>query len=372
VSVDWEAEGLLDGLDDPEARGARTALLDDLRADGVGVDELRDAVAEDRLALLPVERILAGEGRRYTAGEAAERIGVELEDLRRLREALGLPFPEADERVFTEDEVRGLELGRRFEEAGFPWEARLEAARVIGRSMSQVAEALRELTARTMTVPGDTERDLGLRYAEAARSTAPIMGPVLEAVLGAHLREQIRQDVVSAAGSVAGSVPVTVCFADLVGFTRLGEELTVEELGALARRLAELAGEVVRPPVRLVKLIGDAAMLVARETDPVLDAALSLVEAGEREGPEFPQLRAGVARGEAIAHGGDWYGRPVNLASRVTQVARPASVLATADVQEAADPDRWRWSRAGQRRLKGIRGEVELYRVRRRAPEGVR
>ena len=59
----------------------------------------------------------------------------------------------------------------------------------------------------------------------------------------------------------------------------------------------------------------------------MLDAALALVEAAEREGEDFPLLRAGVAAGGALPRGGDWYGRPVNLASRITAIARPGSVL---------------------------------------------
>jgi adenylate cyclase len=377
VSVDWEAEGLLAGVEG-EARRDRIALLEDLYADGVSLDELRAAVAEDRLALLPVERILAGQGERYTAREVAERAGVDLERVHRLRRVLGLPVPDPDERVYSDEDVHAIERTRSFEEAGFTEEAQMEVSRVIGRAMAQVADAMREITQRTFVPPGSTERDVGLRYAEAARSTVPLMGPVLEYVLGVQLREQIRQDVVAATdlahGPGTGSATVTVCFADLVGFTRLGEEVPVEQLGAVGRRLGDLAAEVVRPPVRLVKLIGDAAMLVSRETDPVLDAALALLEAADAAGDDFPQLRAGVARGDAIAHGGDWYGRPVNLASRVTQIARPASVLATGEVKEAARERAWRWSAAGRRRLKGIRGEVALFRVRRApaGPEGVR
>jgi adenylate cyclase len=376
VSVDWEAEGLLEGLDDPEARRARIALLDDLHAGGVGLDELREAVADNRLALLPVERILAGEGARYTAREVAERARVDPERVARLWRVLGLPVPDADERVYSEDDVRAIERTRRFEEAGFTEDAQMEASRVIGHAMAQVADALRGITRRTFIGPGSTERDVGLRYAEAARATVPLLGPVLEYVLAVHLREQIRQDVVAAAdlarGPGAGSATVTVCFADLIGFTRLGEELPAEELGAVGGRLGELAAEIVRPPVRLVKLIGDAAMVVSRETDPVLGAALALIEAADAEGEDFPQLRAGVARGEAVAHGGDWYGRPVNLASRVTQIARPASVLATAEVKEAASDDAWTWSRAVRRHLRGIRSEVALFRLRRAAAHDVR
>jgi adenylate cyclase len=111
-------------------------------------------------------------------------------------------------------------------------------------------------------------------------------------------------------------------------------------------------------------MIGDAAMLVAPEPDPVLAAALELVEAADARGERFPQLRAGVACGEAIGRGGDWYGHPVNLASRITAVAYPGSVLATNEVREAADGD-YRWSEAGLKRFKGIEGRVGLNRVRR-------
>ena len=116
--------------------------------------------------------------------------------------------------------------------------------------------------------------------------------------------------------------------------------------------------------MRLVKLIGDAAMLVGPEPGAVLDAALELVERASREGGDFPILRAGVASGEAVGRGGDWYGRPVNLASRITDRARPGSVLAAEQVHDALE-DSYDWSFAGGRRLKGIDGEVKLYRARR-------
>ena len=111
-------------------------------------------------------------------------------------------------------------------------------------------------------------------------------------------------------------------------------------------------------------MIGDAAMLVGPEPGPVVEAALELVEAAAREGEDFPLLRAGVAGGRALPRAGDWYGRPVNLASRITGVARPGSVLAAAEVHDAL-ADAYAWSFAGERRLKGIDGRVKLFRCRR-------
>jgi adenylate cyclase len=117
-----------------------------------------------------------------------------------------------------------------------------------------------------------------------------------------------------------------------------------------------------------VKMIGDAAMLVSPDTDALLDAALALVAAAEAEGEGFPQLRAGVAHGPAVPRAGDWYGRPVNLASRITAIARPGSVLASEEVHDAA-ANGYRWSFAGSRRLRGIGHEVRLFRVRGGAEE---
>jgi adenylate cyclase len=370
MAIDFEAEGLLKGLRG-RAREARRELLEQLAADGVSLEELRRTVEEDRLVLLPLERVLDGGGPRYTAEEVAERAGVDVEFLLRQRRALGLPTPGPDERVFAEDDVAATRRLASIREI-LPDEGLLESARVLGLAMSQFAAANRALIAEAMVQAGDTERDAGLRLAEAARRLGPQVGEILEYAFNLHLREQIRHDVIGGAQlrrGAPGTQEITACFVDMVGFTSLGEELPPEELGSVTGRLGQLAAEIVRPPVRLVKLIGDAAMLVSPDSEQVVDAALSLVEAAEAEGESFPMLRAGLGRGTAIARAGDWYGRPVNLASRITEIARPGSVLASAAVVDAVG-DGFRYSFAGERRLRGIQDRVELFRVRRGARSG--
>ena len=157
-------------------------------------------------------------------------------------------------------------------------------------------------------------------------------------------------------GDVAGSQELAVCFADLVGFTRLGGEVEVRELGSVAGRLAELATAVTEPPVRLIKTIGDAAMFVSPDPGPLVKVALALV--AEAEEAELPSLRAGVALGPALPRAGDFYGHAVNLASRVTGIARPGSVLCTEQVRDAAGDDGLQWSAAGRHRLKGVSSAV--------------
>ena len=367
MAIDFEAEGLLKGTRG-KAREARKELLEELAADGVSLEDLRRAVEDDRLALLPVERVLEGDGGRYTAAEVAERSGVPEALLHRNLLALGLPDPGADEPAFTDDDVETAKRIAALREAGLPDEGILEVSRVMGLAMAQVAAASRALFAESTLAEGQNELEVARRLAAGARELAPMMGPVLEYVLNLHLREQVRTDVIGRAeirsGRLPGAQDVTACFADMVGFTKLGEELPPEELGTLTGRLGELASEVADPPVRLVKMIGDAAMLVSSDADAVLDAALNLVARSEEEGEGFPPLRAGLACGPALARAGDWYGRPVNLASRITAIAYPGSVLTSEDVRDAAE-NGFRWSFAGERRLKGIEGRVRLFRARR-------
>jgi adenylate cyclase len=366
ADVDWEAEGLLEGLD-KEAREARERLLSELLDDGVPLEELRTAVAEDRLALVPVERLLSGGDERMTLAEAAERAGVDQDFLARDWRALGMASPGEDARIYTERDVNAAKRVAALVEGGIPQESVLEIARLLGMSMSQLAAANRRVVADAFLREGDTEYGAAKRFEGVARGLLPLIGETLPYVLGLHLREQLRHDAFGLAelstGRPAAVDDATICFADLVDFTQLGETLEPEEIGGVTGRLGELASAAVEPPVRLVKMIGDAAMLVGPEPGAVVDAALAMVAAAEQEGEDFPMLRAGVASGQALPRGGDWYGRPVNLASRITTVARPGSVLTDTDVREALDGE-YDWSFAGERRLKGIEGRVKLFRCR--------
>jgi adenylate cyclase len=165
--------------------------------------------------------------------------------------------------------------------------------------------------------------------------------------------------------TVPGAREVTIAFADLVGFTRLGEIVPPEDLERLAHRLTDLAHEVAAPPVRYVKSIGDEVMLVSSDPVAMLDALLELVEATEAI-EDFPRLRTGAATGLAVSRAGDWFGSPVNLASRVTNAARPGAILVAETTRDAiGDDDRFEWSFAGARSLKGIKDDVKLFRARR-------
>jgi adenylate cyclase len=364
----FEAAGLLDGLDDG-ARGARVRLLQDLASDGVSIEEMQTALAEGRLALLPVERILAGEPR-LTPREVADAAGIPVEFFIAMRQAVGIARPDPDERVCDAQDVSSAQAFAHMRGAGFPVESLLDVTRVLGTGLAQTADAMRTALADLLLQGSADEYEIAARSADAAREFLPLMTPLMEHTLRLHMREQTRNQLFWQAGGGSPNLrQVWVAFADMVGFTRLGERIDPRDLGGLVTRLTDLALETVNAPVRLVKTIGDAAMLVSPVPGPLVEAALTLVERADEQGDGFPPLRAGLAGGVALSRGGDWYGRPVNLASRVTAVARPGSVLATNEVRDATGDDRYSWSRAGRWELKGFRERVPLYRVRRAAPE---
>jgi len=367
AQIDYEAEGLLESLEGP-AREARLALLRDLTEAGVPLEELKRAVAESRLVLLPVERAFDSGSEHYTVREIAEKTGLELDFLVRLLRALGAPTPDPDDPVFVDADLDAAKRAKLFIEAGLPPEGVLETSRLIGISMANLADANRDMVGEVFTEPGIDERELAMRYAAAARTMMPLLGETLVHAYGIHLREAISQAVISetelAEGRLSGSDEVTIAFADLVGFTRLGESLEIEEIGELTDRLFTLASDAANPPVRLVKMIGDAAMFASREPKPLVDAVVGLVEAAAGA-DDFPSLRAGVAFGQALARAGDWYGRPVNLAARMTSWARPDSVVVSEGLKEALDGDSdFDFSFAGRHRFKGIKEEIPVHRVR--------
>jgi adenylate cyclase len=365
VATDFEAEGLLGGLDG-DARDARRRLLAELEESGVPLDELREASEEGRLALVPLERELAPPGERLTFAEMAERAELEPKFLSKLTRALGLPLPEDDEAIFTERDLEAAKTVSGFRAAGIGDEELLEVTRVLGYSLSQIVAALRSMFTETFFAEGDSEYDVAVRWAQAARELNPILEQVVRYLLRAQQVAQLRQGVFDMAGLRSGSTKVSVAFADLAGFTRLGEQVAADRLGSVAGRLTALATDVAQPPVRLVKMIGDAAMLVSAEPRPLLEAALDLLDAVDAEGDEFPPLRAGIACGEGLSRGGDWFGAPVNLASRITDKARPASVVVSEEFKDLVGEDGFRWSKLPRRqKLKGISDDQVLFRARR-------
>lgn len=364
--VDLEVSGLLDGVTG-DARAERAELIPWLLAQGITPEEIRGTFSP---MLLPARRTIGDDGTYVSARQISERTGLDLETLIRFQRASGLPHVEdPDAAVFMRPDGDTAVHIKRFIDHGIDQEMMLTVVRVLADGLSHAAEVMRTAALAAVIHPGATELEIAKASQALVAEMAPLLGPMIQDMLLLQLRHSMETEAVNADERAAGApLPgarsVAVAFADLVGFTRLGESVPPEELEHLANRLADAAREVAAPPVRFIKTIGDAVMLVCTDTAALLDAMLNLLEAIEAD-EDLPQLRVGLAYGPAVSRAGDWFGSPVNLASRVTSAARPGSVLVAEAVREQiGDDDRFTWSFAKARRLKGISDEVKLFRAR--------
>ncbi|WP_044507448.1 adenylate/guanylate cyclase domain-containing protein [Mycobacterium simiae] len=362
-----DIDDLLDGLEGA-ARAERAELVGWLLDQGITAEEIR---ATRPPLLLATRHLIGDDGTYVSAREISEQHHVDLMLLQRVQRATGLArVDDPDAAIHMRADGEAAAFAQRFVDLGLDPEHVVLVVRVLADGLSHAAEVMRYAALAAIMRPGATELEIAKASKELVSQIGPQLGPMLEQMLFMQLRHMMETEAINAAERAAGKpLPgarqVTVGFADLVGFTRLGEELSAEELGQLAGRLASLARDVTAPPVRFIKTIGDAVMFVCPEPEPLLDVLLKLVEAVDTD-DDFPRLRAGVSAGMAVSRAGDWFGSPVNVASRVTAVARPGTVLASESVWEAvAGAGDYAASFAGARRLKGVKNEVKLFRIRR-------
>ncbi len=193
IEQEFEAAGLLEGLDDG-ARDARVRLLQDLAADGVSIEEMKAALAEGRLALLQVERVLAGEPR-LTPREVAKAAGIPVEFFIAMRQAVGIARPDPDERVCDAQDVSSAQAFAHLRGAGFPEDSLLDVTRVLGAGLAQTADAMRMAMATVLLESAADEYELATRNAEAARELLPLMTPLMEHTLRLHIRDQTRSQL---------------------------------------------------------------------------------------------------------------------------------------------------------------------------------
>lgn len=367
---DFQALGLLDGLEGA-ARAERIALLTWLRHEQNVEDSVMVRSTKNGTILLTAAGLSLGAGPRYNAYEIADSTGLDIGFLQTLSRAAGLPVPtDLEETAFGEAYMDVTHAIGELMQAGLSESQIISIARVLSLGLAQAAELMRKTVMELAIAPGVSELDLSRTYAEASGGLLPLVGPIVEDLLRLHLYNAVRDEIVTHSerqeGALPGARDVAVAFADLVGFTRLGEQVPPDELEQVADQLVGFSAEVVEAPVRFVKSVGDAVLLVSPDPMALLDVAFDLLERVEQEGSGYPQLRVGLAYGPSVSRAGDWFGRPVNLASRLTGVARAGSVVCDEAFRNAVgDADGVVWSTVGDRRLKGIASATRLFRARR-------
>lgn len=371
AETEYDRAGLLDGLSGHQRR-TRVELLQALAGDGVDLDTMSDAIERDRLGLLLLERTLSPQDG-WSMTSICTHTDQDPDVVARWFRALGRPVSaDPDEPIYTDEDAEIAERIEHYRSLGFSDEDMMPVVRAIGRGVTNMAEALGSLIGEALVSSGEPEPESALRYAIEARRFAETDALHLTHLVAVALADRIRSHAVAAeessAGRMQGAQQVAVCFADLVGFTTLGENVSATELSEVAEELAACATDIAIRPVRLAKTIGDAVMLVSSDTLALVRAAVELARRWAEAEQDRPDVRVGIATGIGVPHAGDWFGPPVNLASRVTATARPGQVVATAAAHDAVverigENAEFRWRIAAPRRFKGIRGAQRLYRV---------
>jgi adenylate cyclase len=359
---------LLDGMDGA-ARDDRAELIAWLLKRGFTVDEIQASVSP---MLLPANRLMGGDGVFVSAREMSAATGVDLELLQALQRAAGLPrIDDPDAVVLPRADVEAAARAQYLIDFGVDTDDAVAIVRVLAEGLGRAAATLRDPTFKVLITPGASEIELAEAADTLARAATPLFKPMVEGLLMLKLRHMFEGEAITAAERATGRLPgarqVAVAFADLAGFTRLGEILPPNDLERVASRLGELAHDIAVAPVRFIKTIGDAVMFVSTDTVRLIEALLHLIDLAAAN--DLPQLRAGVAAGLAVSRAGDWFGSPVNIASRVTGLARAGTVVVTDSARKTVDDaNGLKWAPAGAQHLRGVPGRVRLYRVYREPP----
>jgi adenylate cyclase len=155
-----------------------------------------------------------------------------------------------------------------------------------------------------------------------------------------------------------------VCFLDITGYTRLTEERGDAAAADLAASLAHLVERVSRQRGgKAVKWLGDGVMFYFERPGEAPLAALEMVEGLAAQ--DLPPAHVGLHAGPVVFQEGDYFGRTVNMASRIADYARPGEVVVSDAVVRVAQSDEVAFADIGDVELKGASGTLHLFTARR-------
>jgi adenylate cyclase len=273
-----------------------------------------------------LEQILLGGKRKYTRLDVVANAGVDPERVRRLWRALGFATVEDDEVVFTDADVEAIQISDQLVQTGLmDPDVEVPVTRALGQHLSRLAEWQADMLSTLITESqeaGKSDRQI----AQLVNRLVPELEQVQNFVWRRHFAAYAGR-ALAAPGEDLEERTQVAGFVDMVGYTRLTRQINDSELSAVLDRFETLATEVIAERhSRVVKMIGDEVLFVA---DSAVDAAEIALTLSERtsEDDELPAVRAGLASGRILNRFGDVYGSVVNLASRLTSVARPGTIL---------------------------------------------
>ena len=349
-----------EGLYDPDAPDAdlRRQLLERAIATGAGLDEIRQACEEGWLHVVPTRVAILGGPPRLSVEEVAARAGIgpdlaaRLWDAARLTRRGSVECVDADVAIFE------------FYAAILPVFGEVETLQVASVQGAVLATVADDEASKVRSIVEAPQRDEGADNVVVGDLMLGVTSQFIDLLERAfsrlhrhHIMASGRRYTLWGPPTEESTADVVVGFADLVGFTALGQTLEPRQIDTLLRTFeARAAGEATGASTRLVKLIGDEAMFVAKTTDDALAIARALID-----DPDLPPLRVGVAAGQVVVRGGDVFGAPVNLAARLVATAQPGEILV--DPVAAGLATTGRLEPRGARELPGFAEPVETYGV---------
>ncbi len=300
----------------------------------------------------------------YTAAELASGIGIPEAQARRFFRALG--FPDSHDEVrYTEEDRRVLAaVVRALERSQVDLPTAVRLVRAVGQNVARMADwqvAALVLLAEEL-YPTDPREVATRRVVDADVSRA--MEMVLWHAWRRHvdaaltrLREHGEDEDAEAATTV------TAAFADLVNFSALANEMDTDRLGEMVEIFESRCGDVVSAHEgRMIKTIGDSVLFVVDDADSAVRIAAGLIEVIGAD-TRLPDVRIGLATGPVVIRLGDVFGPPVNLAARLTSLARRNRILGDDATVAALSPGTFEARRLTARPLRGF-GLVEPVAIR--------
>jgi adenylate cyclase len=361
----WVRSGVvpLDGGKWSPSAIAQARIVARLRERGHSMRQIRDAVHSGRLAYGYLEQLFPDGRGPHSVREAADRTGLEPALIERIWSSLG--FPPAGEEGLNDADLDLLEYGAAVLHAGFPLVAFLQLIRVYGQALAQIADAEVKLFHLYVHEPLMRDGVPGLKMAEEMEDLAsdvlPLAAPMMDGLHRRLLRHFVEQDVVGHMEAEAdfdlGRLRVAIAFADLAGYTRLTEQAGEEQALDVVERFVAGVEATLPDDARVIKTIGDEVMIVGSDAAALVDWAVGYqrLAAGVR-----PRPRIGLHAGAALYRDGDYYGRAVNLASRVGARAAGGEVLVTRPVVDAAGAH-LSFDQIGEVTMKGFSEPTELF-----------
>ena len=288
-----------------------------------------------------------------TQVQVAEQAGVDLDTANALWRYLGFPEVGDDEVAFTPADVEAVRITKRLTELGVVEPERMpQFVRSVGRTFSRLADWQTRLLLSSLSegVGEDGQPPL-----EVLSEVIPMVESVQGYIWRRHLLSTASRIALRSATTQDMSA-MTVGFVDIVGYTSRSRQMSARALAEMVEWFERVVTDlVVQHGGQVVKTIGDEALFTLE--DPVAGGRLAL-ELVERslEDERFPEVRVGAAHGPVLARLGDVFGATVNIAARLTSVARPGKVLVDHDLAEilgADHDDEFRLRRTRRTSVKG-------------------